>query len=289
MEGKGVYKEDYWLMIMNFSVLLSVYKNDKPEEFRTALDSVTGCQTLKPSEVVLVVDGPVSEEINNVISETDACNPGLYRIIRFDQNQGLGIALQKGLEAASNDIVMRMDSDDIAFPDRFEKQLRFMKEYPNVVVCGGQIKEFVDKVDNIVGRRMVPCSNEEIYSYMKKRCAFNHMTVALRRSKILEAGNYQPWFWNEDYYLWVRLMVNKCEFANLPDTLVNVRVGKEMYQRRGGKKYFKSELGIQNLMKENGLISWPRYCFNVAARWGVQVAMPNRVRGFVFQRLFRKK
>jgi len=144
-------------------------------------------------------------------------------------------------------------------------------------------------VDNVVGERMVPCSNDDIYRYMKSRCAFNHVTVALRRSKIMEAGNYQPWFWNEDYYLWVRLMIAKCDFANLPDTLVNVRVGKEMYKRRGGKKYFNSELGIQKLMRENNLISKPRYCFNVAARWVVQVAMPNWLRGYVFQKLFRRQ
>lgn len=272
----------------NFSVLMSVYKNDKAEDFRIALDSISTKQTVKPSEVVLVVDGPVSEEIDMVISGVEAAHPGLCKIIRFEQNKGLGVALQKGLEAASNEIVMRMDSDDIAVPDRFEKQLAFMVGHPEVAVCGGQIAEFIDDVDNIVGKRTVPCSNEEIYNYMKSRCAFNHMTVALRRSKILEVGNYQPWFWNEDYYLWIRLMVAKCKFANLPDTLVNVRVGKEMYQRRGGMKYFNSEADIQKLMRKNGLISWSRYCFNVAVRWGVQVAMPNWLRGFVFQKLFRK-
>lgn len=288
MEGKGVYKEDYWLMIMNFSVLLSVYKNDKPEEFRTALDSVTGCQTLKPSEVVLVVDGPVSEEINNVISENDTCNPGLYRIIRFDQNQGLGIALQKGLEAASNDIVMRMDSDDIAFPDRFEKQIQYMGSHPDVAICGGQIEEFVDEESNIVGKRTVPCFDEEIRNYMKSRCPFNHMTVALRRSEVLKAGNYQPWFWNEDYYLWLRMMLTGCKFANLPDTLVHVRVGKDMYARRGGLKYFKSEAGLQKYMWNNGIIPFPQYVFNILVRLCVQILMPNWLRGFVFQELFRK-
>lgn len=273
----------------NFSVLLSVYKNDKAEDFRIALQSITTKQTVKPSEVVLVIDGPVTDEINMIISEAASATPELYKIIRFEQNQGLGIALQKGMEVASNDIVMRMDSDDIAVPDRFEKQYRFMMDHPKVAVCGGQIDEFIDTIDNVVGKRMVPCSNEEIYRYMKSRCAFNHMTVCLRRSMILDVGNYQPWFWNEDYYLWIRLMIAKYEFANLLDTLVNVRVGKEMYQRRGGLKYFKSEVGIQKLMRDNGLISWPRYGFNVLVRWCIQVAMPNWLRGFVFQKLFRHK
>lgn len=271
-----------------FSVLISVYKSDNADFFRKALDSITVCQSVRPSEVVLIVDGPVPDDTNRVIADAEDKYPGLYKLICFEKNQGLGIALQKGLEAASNEIVMRMDSDDIAIPNRFEKQLQFMVDNPEVAVCGGQITEFIDDVDNIVGRRTVPCSNEGIYQYMKSRCAFNHMTVALRRSKILEAGNYQPWFWNEDYYLWIRLMIAKCQFANMPNTLVNVRVGKEMYQRRGGLKYFESEAKIQKLMRDNGIISSWRCYFNILLRWCIQVAMPNWLRGFVFQKLFRK-
>lgn len=274
---------------MNFSVLISVYKNDKSDDFRTALESITTNQTLKPTEVVLVIDGPVPDDVNMVISDVESDNPSLYKIVRFEQNQGLGIALQKGLEAASNDIVMRMDSDDIAVPDRFEKQYHYMVEHPHVAVCGGQIDEFVNDVNNIVGQRIVPCSNEDIYKYMISRCAFNHMTVALRRSIIMANGNYLPWHYNEDYYLWIRLMLAKVEFANLPDILLHMRVGREMYKRRGGRKYYESELGLQKLMLDKGLISQSRYLFNVSVRWGVQVAMPNWLRSFVFQKLFRKK
>ena len=273
---------------MNFSVIMSVYKNDAPEHFKTALESVTTKQTVKPVEVVLVIDGPVPDSIIEVIFETNKQKPDLCKVVRLEQNQGLGIALQKGIEVASNEIVMRMDSDDIAAPDRFEKQLKFMKKHPEIAICGGQIEEFIDEVDNIVGKRIVPCTDEEIHGYMKSRCPFNHMTVALRRSEVLRAGNYQPWFWNEDYYLWIRMMLTDCKFANLPNTLVNVRVGKDMYARRGGWKYFKSEKGIQEYMLQYKMISLPRYAYNVTGRFAVQVVMPNWLRGFVFQKLFRK-
>lgn len=272
--------------MMEFSVLVSVYKNDKAEDFRTALESVTFEQTLMPTEVVLVVDGPVPDGTNRVITDFEAAFPRQLKVIRFEQNQGLGIALQQGMLATSNEIVMRMDSDDIAAPDRFKKQCQFMESHPDVAICGGQIVEFIDGVGD-VGKRTVPCTDSEIRKYMKSRCPFNHMTVALRRSKVLEAGNYQAWFWNEDYYLWIRMMLAGQEFANLPDTLVHVRVGRDMYMRRGGKKYFRSEVDIQKLLRRNGLISWPRYCFNVAVRWGVQVAMPNGLRSFIFQKVFR--
>ena len=163
-----------------------------------------------------------------------------------------------------------------------------MIENPNVAVCGGQIDEFIDDVDNIIGHRIVPCDNDKIYKYMISRCAFNHMTVALRRPTIINNGNYLPWHYNEDYYLWIRLMNAKVEFANLPDTLTHMRVGKEMYKRRGGHKYFESELGLQKLMLSKGLISRVRYWFNVSVRWVVQIAMPIWLRTFMFQKFFRK-
>lgn len=274
---------------MNFSVLISVYKNDKAGDFRTALDSITTNQSLKPSEVVLVIDGPVPDETNQVIAMAEEQFPGLYKIVRFEKNLGLGIALQKGIEATTYDIVLRMDSDDIAVPNRLENQVKFMESHPNVAICGGQIEEFIDEERNIVGKRTVPCDDNDIRTYMKSRCPFNHMTVALRRPEVLRAGNYQPWFWNEDYYLWIRMMLVGCKFANLPETLVHVRVGKDMYARRGGIKYFKSEAKIQKYMLDNQIISFSRYVFNVLARLVVQVLTPNWIRGILFQKLFRKK
>ena len=108
------------------------------------------------------------------------------------------------------------------------------------------------------------------------------------RSPGSAVGGYLDWYCDEDYYLWIRLALAKYKFANLPDVLVNVRVGKEMYQRRGGWRYFKSEARLQRYMLNNKLISLPRYIYNVAGRFAVQVAMPNKVRGYIFQKLFRK-
>ena len=248
------------------------------------LDSTNLC----PGQIVLVVDGPVPDGINQVISDAVFAWPGLYNVLRFEKNQGLGVALQKGMETVSNDIVLRMDSDDISAPERFEKQVEFMESHSDVAICGGQIEEFVGNEQNIIGRRVVPCSDFDIRRYFKSRCPFNHMTVALRCSEVKKAGNYQPWFWNEDYYLWLRMLIAGCKFANMPDTLVYVRVGKDMYARRGGIRYFKSEARIQKFMLMNDIISFPRYLFNVTARLVVQVLIPNWLRGFIFQKLFRK-
>ena len=272
---------------MEFSVLISVYKNDKADDFRSALESVTIKQTQRPSEVVLVVDGPVGSDLNEVIAFYQQSWDG-FKVIRLENNGGLGNALRLGVENTTFDVIARMDSDDISVSNRFEKQLDFLAAHPECDIVGGQISEFIDSQDNIVGARIVPLSNDDIHKYMKHRCALNHMTVMFRKDSVIKAGNYQHWFWNEDYYLWIRMILSGCNFANLPDILVNVRSGVEQYQRRGGLKYFRSEAGIQRLMRRNGFISFPRYCFNVAVRWCIQVGMPKRLRGFVFKKLLRQ-
>lgn len=275
-------------MMERFSICTSVYKNDKPEFVRVALDSMLVQQSVKPGEIVLVQDGPVPYDLSHLLLEYKDKYGEVLNIIRLDKNGGLGNALKLGVENAKYDIIARMDSDDICLPDRFEKQLAYLESHPECDIVGGQMTEFIDTPANIVGKREVPLTNEEIYQYMKSRCALNHVTVMFRKASVLRVGNYQDWFWNEDYYLWVRMMMAKCQFANIPDVAVNVRSGADQYARRGGMKYFKSEAGIQKLMLDNGLVSWPRYAYNVFGRWCVQVAMPNWLRGFAFQKVFRK-
>lgn len=271
-----------------FSVVTSVYHNDNPDFVSLALDSVTILQTRIPDEIVLVIDGPIPKNLLNKLDEYISKSPVAFNIIRLSQNRGLGNALKVGVEAAKYEIIARMDSDDVSLPDRFEKQIGFMEQNPQFDVVGGQITEFISKEANIVGSRIVPYEHEKILSWLKSRCPFNHVSVAMSRSRVLDVGNYHDWHFNEDYYLWIRMALAGCHFANLPDTLVNVRVGKDMYARRGGWKYFKSEKGLQDYMYNKNLISLPIYIFNVSVRFVVQVAMPNKLRGFIFQKLFRK-
>lgn len=288
------YNQVSWLrnntseMNQQFSIITSIYKNDKPEFVRIALDSMLVNQSVKPSEIVLVQDGPVSEGLSSLLFEYEMNYPTIMSVIRLKQNEGLGNALMLGVEAAKNEIVARMDSDDICIPNRFEIQLAYLKAHPEVDIIGGQMTEFVDTPDNIVGRRKVPLSNDEIYDYMKSRCALNHVTVMFRRSVVLKIGNYQDWFWNEDYYLWVRMMMARCKFANVTEVLVNVRSGANQYARRGGRKYYESEKGIKKLMLDNGLINRTKYFINVAQRYIIQILMPNRVRGWVYRTLARQ-
>lgn len=271
-----------------FSIITSVYKNDKPEFVRTALDSMLIHQSVKPSEIVLVQDGPVPSELCILLNEYENKFQEIIHIIRLEKNGGLGNALRLGVENAKYSIIARMDSDDICRPNRFEKQLAFLESHPDCDIVGGQMTEFIGEPDNIVGMREVPLDNDGIYRYMKSRCALNHVTVMFRKEAVLNAGNYQDWFWNEDYYLWVRMMMNKCVFANIPDVLVNVRSGEGQYARRGGKKYFDSEIGIKKLMLEKGMITRREYLINYVERFIIQLLLPNSVRGWVFRTFARK-
>ena len=272
-----------------FSVCMSVYKNDRPEYVDIAIQSIFIKQTVKPNEIVLVVDGPISMELESLIDNYSTKYSEIFTIIKLEKNQGLGNALRVAVEKVKYDWVARMDSDDIAAPDRFEKQKSFLQANLDVDIVGGQITEFIDVESNIVGLRNVPLLSADINVYIKARCPFNHMTVMFRKDKILAVGNYIDWHYNEDYFLWIRMFLAGCQFANLPETLVNVRVGKEMYQRRGGWKYFLSEAKLQKYMFDNDILGIIRFAYNVLGRFVIQVLMPNKLRGFVFQKLFRVK
>ena len=270
---------------LKFSVAMSVYKNDNAEFFARALQSITDDQTVKPNEIVLVVDGPVGENINTVIEEYSN-KYDIFKVIRLEVNGGLGNALRLAVENAAYELIARMDSDDVSLPDRFEDQLRVIEE-TDADVAGGFMTEFVGEESNVIGCREVMLTNEKVSVDMKSRCAVNHVTVMYRRSAVIAAGGYLDWHYNEDYYLWIRMLLNDAVFANSDNVYVNVRVGEEMYRRRGGMKYFKSEAKLQGFMLKNKLISAPRYVINVSKRLVVQVLLPNKLRGWVFKKFAR--
>ncbi|WP_102348314.1 glycosyltransferase [Bacillus sp. Marseille-P3661] len=277
---------DYKGEAIRFSVSMCVYHNDNPYHFREALESVFK-QTLRPDEVVLVVDGPIPNSINKVIKKYES-EPS-FKVIRLPENVGHGNARRIGLENCSHAIIALMDADDICVYNRFEKQIRCFQENKDISVVGGNIKEFIDSVDNIVGIREVPQTDASIKEYMKKRCPFNQMTVMFKLSDVLNAGGYKDWFHNEDYYLWIRMFEKGAVFKNITDCLVYVRVGTEMYQRRGGIKYFKSEAKLQRYMYNQGITDIITLLNNIMIRFVLQVLMPNKLRGFIFKKFARKQ
>ena len=271
---------------MNFSVAISVYRNDKPKDFDRALESITDLQTVKPTEIVLVIDGPISNELNDVIEKYEKKHP-IFKTIRLTENRGLGNALKLAVENASCALIARMDSDDISLSTRFEEQVAFFENDSTLDVVGGDISEFIGDEDNIVACRKVPVTDNDIKSYMRTRCPFNHVSVMYKKTAVQNAGGYMDLFCNEDYYLWIRMQLSGAKFANTGTTLVNVRTGADMYARRGGKRYFESEKYLQKYMLAHKMIKYSTYISNVTKRWIVQRCLPNGLRGWVFRKFAR--
>jgi glycosyltransferase involved in cell wall biosynthesis len=273
-----------------FSVAMCVYAGDNAEWFGEALQSITLKQTVRPDEIVIVVDGPVPKTIKNVIHkymEISVQESFCLKPVWLEKNRGLGNALKIAVSQCQYEIIARMDSDDIARRSRFKTQLEILDLNPHIDVVGGDISEFIGDKQNVVGKRTLPVTDKEIKRYAKKRCPFNHMTVMYRKAAVMKAGGYQDWFWNEDYYLWIRMQERGMVFANTGTVLVDVRVGEEMYRRRGGWKYYKSEIRLQKYMLDHRVISYGVYMMNCSKRFIVQVLMTSRMREWTYKALIR--
>ena len=270
-----------------YSVLMSLYYKEKPEFLKQAIRSMID-QTIKPDEIVIVYDGKLTPELYQTMDEFINKFPELFTIIENKKNIGLGLSLNRGLEVCRNEFIARMDTDDISLLDRCEKQLNLFKKNSNLDICSGYIDEFIGEPCNIVSTRCVPKNNEEIYEYIKKRCPINHPAAMFKKKSVINAGGYLDCFWNEDYYLWIRMYEKEAIFANIDNPLVLGRIGKEMYQRRGGKKYFKSEVFLQNYMLKKKIINYHTYILNIIKRFIVQILLPSKIRGIVFRKYARR-
>lgn len=275
-----------------FSCLIACYEKAAPGELAESLGSLAG-QTVPPNEVVLVEDGVLTPALYDVIEEFRVKLP--LRSVRIAENKGLGYALDTGLRECSHELVARMDADDICHPTRFEQQLAYFKEHPEITALGGWIQEFEDKAgEAVIGEaasgivRELPTEPEQLARFAVKRCPLNHPTVMFRKSHILQVGGYQQFRFQQDYHLWGRLLRNGYQLANLPVVLLYMRVSEQLFARRGGWRYLKNEIAIQRDFLRIGFISRSRFCRNVLIRATVRL-IPNALRRWVYVNSLRKK
>lgn len=274
-------------MNIRFSVCMSVYKKDTPAFLIEALNSLVQ-QTRMPDEIVLVEDGPVTEEIEKIIMDFEKNYPTIMNVIRCKRNGGLGEALRIGVEHAKYDYIARMDSDDISFPNRFEKLIRFLKDNSDVDIVGSDAAKFEHSTEKIIGYRRPKLTDKELKKQLKYKTPFCHVTIMAKKDAILKAGNYKEIFNQEDYYLWARMAEQGCVFANIPDITVYVRlVG--VGGRRGGLRYFKNELFMQNYLLKSHIIGLPRYCWHVVKKIIVEMLMTAKMREWAYQTFIKVK
>lgn len=270
---------------MSFSVLMSLYAKERPDFLRQSLNSIFS-QSLPANEVILIEDGPLTPELYSIVKEYSEKHSEL-KVIPLPVNGGLGKALNEGLDHCNNELIVRMDTDDICFPDRFQKQVSFMEEHPDIAALSGWIVEFEGDVDNQISIKKVPETDDEIRRFGAIRNPLNHPATIFRKKDIQAVGGYQHFPLFEDWYLWARLMAHGYKLWNLQYPVLYFRTSSDMYKRRGGLKYAVDSFKFQFMLHKLGLIS-NLQAFKGGMIRGIIYTMPNNVRKIIYKNILRK-
>ena len=264
-----------------YSVLMSLYKKEKPEYLRLARDSMIN-QTVPPDEIVIVEDGPLTDELYAVLDEY----PILHRV-KNETNLGLGLALNVGLKKCKNELVARMDTDDCSKPERCEKQLLRFSEKPYLAIVGSHIDEFVGDVSNVISQRVVPTTTKEIYDYAKRRSAFNHPAVMYSKTAVLDAGGYADLKRNQDVDLFGRMQFLGYKAENIDEALLWFRSSDELAKRRKSWQNTWSYIATIRKFWKMGYSSFVDYAMVGIAQTGMYL-MPVKLQNFVYRKFLRK-
>ncbi len=261
----------------SFSVLMSIYAGNNSEDLDEALLSIKE-QTLLPSEIVLVEDGHIDDSLAYVVEK--------YRVklnivsVRLRENMGHGFALNCGLKLCSNEIVARMDGDDICLPKRFELQVAHLASHPNISVSSGRIDEFINTMNNVIGSRRLPCRHEDIFKFAKYRSPVSHPAVIFRKTDVLSVGGY-PEIHPEDYPLWCLMLSKGFKFSNINETLLLMRVG-DSFQSRRGLHFYLSEINMVKYQYKIGFISSTELIISLTLRLFFR-SMPKAIRSLIYK------
>lgn len=229
---------------MKLSVLMSVYKSEKPAFLDRSLQSVWDDQILKPDEIILVQDGPLGDELLQVIDKWQTKLNDVLVIIRNEGNIGLTKSLNKGIRVANGEYIARMDSDDISLPNRFLHQVEYMEEHPEISVLGGAIQEFNDQ-DGIIGERHFPAETASIRQYIHKASPVAHPAVMIRKTLFDEGVLYnEEYRTTQDLALWFDVLATGHQVANIDEFVLQFRRENDVYQRRKNKADSRLELKI---------------------------------------------
>lgn len=263
---------------------MSVYFREKPDNLRQAMESMRK-QTIPTDDFVLVCDGKLTPELDAVIEEEKEKFGNVLHVVRLKKNSGLGNALNAGLKHCKNELVARMDSDDLSRPDRCEKQLKLFTAHPEVSLSSGTVSEFITDSKKSTGKRTLPITDKEIRIFSRKRNPMNHPCVMFRKNAVEKAGGYkETYHLFEDYYLWVRMLMKGYRARNLEDVLLDMKSSTDMYERRGGRKYAQDMLRFHRWMKKSGWSKESDY-LSGAVPHAVVCVLPNGIRKIIYKKL----
>lgn len=262
---------------INFSVLMSVYKKEQASYLDECLKSLVR-QSLPPSEVILVEDGPISEDLNNIVEKYSLLLP--MKIVRIEKNGGLAAALNVGLKHCANELIARMDTDDVSLPHRFERQVKYMSSHPNIDVSSAWIEERDEKMADVLFVKKLPLGHDDIIKFSKKRNPISHPVSIFRKSAVMSVGGY-PDIFPEDYALWSLMLVNNFRFSNIQETLLYMRTGPDFLRRRGFN-FFKGEMRLLNYQRSIGFLSCYEFSISLLIKVVLRLS-PLKFREFLYR------
>ena len=251
--------------MQNYSVLMSVYYKEKAEYLELAIESMLN-QTVPPEQFVIVEDGKLTKELETVIIKYENDNPNLFTIVRLEENRGLGLALDEGMKWCRNELIARMDSDDISMPKRCEKELAIFERYPELDIISGAINEFKEHIDNVVSIRRVPENEEVIRKQMRRRSAFNHPAVMYKKTAVIRVGGYGDSARKEDHDLFSRMVFEGCKAYNLQEPILYYRINEDNMKRRKSWKNISSYIEIMWTNLCRGYCGCADFLFVIAAQ-----------------------
>lgn len=271
----------------NYSVLMSVYKDEKPGILKQSMESIYN-QTIPTDDFVLICDGPLTKKLDETIAEMQEKFGKRLRVIRHEENHGLGHCLRTGIPECKNDLIARMDSDDISKKDRCEKELETFEKNPKLSAVGGLVGEFAVTIKDVKTIRRVPETNEEIIKFAKWRSPMNHPTVMFRKKDVLAVGNYPEVRNCQDWYLWSNMLMSGYKLYNVQEVLVYMREDGATFKRRSGWRYFRTQRKLFKTMRKRNFMSLSQYMVVMPIRFCSAMA-PNSVRQALFKRFMREK
>lgn len=270
----------------NYSVLMSVYYKANPDYLRDCLNSMM-YQSYLTNDFVLVCDGELTAELNGVIDEFCSRYPGIFNIVRLKENVGIGGAVQAGLELCKNDIIIRMDSDDVSLPDRCETEVEMFRSDPELSIIGGYIVEFDSEGNQYI--RDVPLEHDEIVKYSKSRYPFNNVTMAFKKSKAIEVGGYSGSFKRcEDYDFVSRMLKSGAKAKNSPKSMVECRLDDDSYRRRKSWVNTKSYIIVRHYLWKSGYCGFFRFIVSSTAQF-LMFILPAGFTKFMYTKILRRK
>jgi len=272
---------------MEFTILMSIYYKESSNVFNRAMQSIWDDQTIRPSEIVLVEDGPLTAELYQEIDYWQEKLKSVFKVVRLEKNVGTGRAKKAGLEACSYDLIAIMDTDDVSLPTRFERQLSIFSGDDDIDVCGAWVGEFEHNESEIVSYRRTPESHDEIVKFAKSRSPVNHPTAMYKRDLALSVNGYGKYRTSQDYHLFVKMLVAGGKFYNIQESLVSMRMGNgQLESRRGGLNNIIIEVTVQREFYRMGFLSFYELFRNISVGSIVRM-LPQKILKVVF-RIIRK-